>query len=125
MTNRVLAFALGIVALCSCDAPTDQSKTDSAVCTAEARPGLVLSVIDSTTGQPIASPSIVAARAGLYADTARIFVAPTYYFLYERAGTYIVTVTHSGFQPWRRDGVIVVADRCHVQTVRMTAALHP
>jgi hypothetical protein len=89
------------------------------------RPGLVLSVIDSASGDPISTPSLVIAQAGTFADTARTFVLPTYYLLYERAGTYAVTVSHAGYREWSRAGVIVAADRCHVQRLTMAARLQP
>jgi hypothetical protein len=94
-------------------------------CTVDQRPGLVLSVIDSTTGDPISTPSLVIARAGTFADTARTFVLPTYYLLYERAGTYVVTVNHAGYREWSRAGVVVAADRCHVLRLTMAARLQP
>ncbi|MEO5580406.1 MAG: PEGA domain-containing protein [Gemmatimonadaceae bacterium] len=42
---------------------------------------------------------------------------------YERAGTYTVTVTKPGYREWRRTGVQVGRDECHVITVPLTARL--
>jgi hypothetical protein len=41
----------------------------------------------------------------------------------ERAGVYSVTVEHDGYGEWRRDGVRVGSDECHVETVLLSAYL--
>jgi hypothetical protein len=123
-TRGVLIGAIAAASGCS-GTHTNQGVTNPVDCTTDSRPGLVLSAVDSATGQAITSSSLVIAQEGAFADTARIFIAPTYYFLYERAGTYVVTVAHTGYAVWRRSGVTVTADQCHVQRVTMTAALQP
>jgi hypothetical protein len=110
------------IAACSRSTP-DVAVIDPPSCTLDARAGLALTVVDSMTGQPITSPSLVIAQAATFADTGHSFNGPTYYLLFERAGTYDVTVNHSDYHIWHRTGVVVTADRCHVQRVTMTAAL--
>jgi hypothetical protein len=117
---RLVFGTLGLMALGACT-----SNTDPVICTADLRAGLVVTVLDSASGQAIASSSLVVARQGTFADTARVSSAATYGLLYERAGVYDVTVSHAGYRDWHRSGVTVPADRCHVQTVALTARLQP
>jgi hypothetical protein len=93
-------------------------------CTDEARPGLLVTVRDSTTGAP-ASDARVVARSGAMADTARFPLDGTYPLAYENAGTYEVTVEQTGYRAWRRVNVRVTRDECHVKTVSLTALLEP
>ena len=109
---------------------------DSAVgpgaCTAIALPALDVTVLDSLTEAPLASGARVIARDGAYADTSVTAPAGSsgpelavQGLAYERAGRYSVTVERAGYQPWRRDGVVVRRGSCHVETVRLTALLQP
>jgi hypothetical protein len=43
----------------------------------------------------------------------------------ERAGTYAVTVTATGYAEWTTSGVVVTADECHVIPVRLEPRLQP
>jgi hypothetical protein len=94
-------------------------------CTEEARPGLSVTVRDSLTGAAVATGVEVIAAEGAFADTARgsLLGAGVYSLVYERAGTYTVTVVHSNYQTWRQSGVQVTADECHVRTVSLLARL--
>ncbi len=102
-------------------------------CTTILKPGLVVWVRDSTTTATVLGPVQVVARAGAFADTARIFnpygtdPAPRdfnpFQLAFERPGTYDVSIQAAGYRPWTKTGVQVGADECHVQTVTLTAAL--
>jgi hypothetical protein len=96
-------------------------------CTEEARPGLSITVRDSVTGAAVASGVEVVAREGEYADTARgsLLGSGVYALVYERAGSYDVTVSHPAYQLWVRAAVRVTADECHVRTVSLLARLIP
>ncbi len=96
-------------------------------CTEEARPGLSITVRDSVTGAAVASGVEIVAREGQYADTARgsLLGSGVYALVYERAGSYDVTVSHPSYQVWARAAVRVTADECHVQTVAVVARLVP
>jgi len=111
--------AAAMVAACGGDSDPIFACTDIAV------PGLSVTVVDSASGDTLPPPSVVVAKDGAYADTAGSINAPHYSLVYERKGTYVVTVTHAGYSSWHRSGVVVTADRCHVQTVQLTAKLQP
>ena len=49
--------------------------------------------------------------------------ATVYSGVYERAGKYDIAVTHAGYRSWRRSGVRVGRDDCHVITFADTARL--
>jgi hypothetical protein len=44
---------------------------------------------------------------------------------HEHAGSYAVSVTHTGYEPWQQSGVVVGRDECHVITEALTARLRP
>ena len=99
------------------------------VCTEEARPGLMVALADSLTGDQNFTDVSVVARDGAYADSIAqpTYPAPVYGgpipLAYERKGTYTVTVRAAGYAPWVKTGVVVNGDQCHVVTVPLTARL--
>jgi len=42
-----------------------------------------------------------------------------------RPGTYEVTITKDGFEPWVRSGIEVTEGKCNVQTEQLTAEMEP
>jgi hypothetical protein len=98
--------------------------TDITVCTQEARAGITVDVRDSVTNALVGSGSIVVVREGAFVETATgTSGAGPYPLVFERAGTYTVSVTQSGYQPWTKSGVQVTKDKCHVNGVAVTARL--
>ena len=95
-------------------------------CTTEARPGLVVTVLDSVTKAQI-SGARVTARNGTTTDVVPDPWAATsaYSLAFEKPGTYEVTVEKSGYRTWVRTNVRVTEDECHVKTVSLTALLQP
>jgi hypothetical protein len=115
------AVAVAAVAVAAaCDAPFGIGRG----CDASANAGIVVAVLDSATSRPWADSVVVVATEGGYADTAR-YVGPDGRapLVYERPGTYTVTVHGRGARPWRRAGVRVRKDGCHVETAQVTAPL--
>jgi hypothetical protein len=94
-------------------------------CTEEARPGLSVTVRDSVTSATVTDGVEVVAVEGAFADTARgsLLGSGVYSLVYERAGSYEVTVTHPAYKTWRQSAVRVTADECHVRTVSLLARL--
>jgi len=119
----VLAFAACWGACAQRAGPAAES---AVVCTLEARSSFAVTVVDSTSGAPIRSGATVGVAEGPFADT---LLAPgpgaSAYSggVYERPGTYTVAVSHPDYRPWRRSGVEVTRDECHVQTQQLTARL--
>jgi hypothetical protein len=99
--------------------------TDGAGCTREARAGITVDVRDSTTNALVGRGSRIIARAGAVADTSTdtpISDGP-FSLAFEHAGTYTVSVTQAGYQPWTKGGVEVTKGTCHVNAVALTARL--
>lgn len=94
--------------------------------TADMRPGLVLVLEDSLSGQPLAGAGSMRLRVTSPAFTDSL-IAPTltagWGTAWERSGTYSVTADVDGYQPWRRDGIEVSHGICHVITRRVAAKL--
>jgi len=107
------------------------SRSTSPICTQEIRPAIAAYVKNSSTNEGTASGASLVVLDGNYKDSvaapgnrpdldnAPLFAAA------ERAGTYRVTVTKTGFAPWIQNDVRVTANECHVNTVTLTALLQP
>lgn len=94
------------------------------VCTDEARPGIMVTVRDSVTTASVSRARVVA-RTATIADTSEESPNGVYPLVYEKAGTYTVTVEQAGYRTWTRANVEVTRDECHVKTVSLTALLQP
>lgn len=114
---------MAVAVAASCILAACGSTTPGEACTEIAVPGIAVSVVDSATGDVLPPPSTVVAQDGAFSDTAEAITAPNYSLVYERKGTYLVTVTHDGYHVWQRSGVVVTSDACHVITVELTAKL--
>jgi hypothetical protein len=99
--------------------------TDASVCTLEARAGITVDVRDSVSNTPAGKGSRIIAQQGTVADTAQVtqFGDGPYGLVYERAGTYTLSVAQTGYQPWIKTGVQVTKGSCHVNGVAITARL--
>lgn len=101
---------------------------DPVVCTTEARPAIVVTVMDSVTSGAVASSDVmIIASDGVIADTARIAHVPAQPgrvgLAHERAGRYDVEARAVGYITWSQDGVRVTEDECHVRTVELVARM--
>jgi hypothetical protein len=115
----VLAACAALVLGCS-----GGSITDDVACTREARAGITVDVRDAVTNALVGQQSIIVAREAAFADTVNAGTADgPYGLVFERAGTYTLTVARAGYQTWSQTGVQVAAGRCHVTGVMVTARL--
>ena len=92
-----------------------------------AAPAIMLDVRDSITDAMAGRSALVIARDGAFADTAetaKISEGP-FGLAHHRSGTYTVTVSKAGYQPWSRSGITVSRGECTVRTVSLTARLQP
>ena len=97
---------------------------DPVLCTDEIRPALIVEVRDSVSGEFVGPGARVTAVDGSFIETVVTTSEATGYALaHERAGNYTITAEQEGYQLWRRDGVRVTRDECHVRTVYLTARL--
>lgn len=122
-------LAAAVLAL-GCGAVSDDITVDppgGIYCTYEARAGITLDVHDSATNALVGRNSKIIAREGAVADTSRFTAVSDgpYPLVYERAGTYTVTVEQAGYKLWTQAGVLVTKNGCHVNGVAVTARLQP
>jgi hypothetical protein len=109
---------------------------DPTVCTADARPGIQVALLDSISGAPVRGPVRVVVRDGSVteefdsqdvplpagADPDSVVFGPIF-MAYERPGLYEVTVEAPNYRLWQVTDLRVRADECHVQTAELTALL--
>lgn len=113
MHRSLIWMVAMVVLLGSCTDPTGVD------CTDEARPGVIVHVLDATSGVELTGASGTL-RDGEYVETLEA-VQTVLLGAFERAGTYRVEVARADYQPWFKEGVRVTRDRCHVRTVELEA----
>jgi hypothetical protein len=96
-------------------------------CSCEWVYGLHIEIRDEATGGPIGEGATVTVRDGDYEETvtAQLLPGPKVIALAagERPGTYDISVTLAGYREWRKSGVRVRANVCHVIPVSVLAEL--
>ena len=96
------------------------------LCTAQFVFGLTVTVVDQSTGDPIADEATMTLRAGSYEEIVTdSWDGSTLSGAGERPGTYTITIEHPGYTTWTRTGIEITADDCHVIPVLITAELVP
>ena len=95
-------------------------------CATEARYGLRITVRDAQTGAPAGFGARVTATSGSYGEDLAAFTdSLTFVGATERAGTYDILVSRTGYQSWTRQGVVVRPGRCHVDAQAIEARIQP
>jgi hypothetical protein len=103
--------------------------TDDLVCTTSIEPGVVVEIRDAVDANPLADHATGTVRDGTYTDALRPYASTGEGVLLsraaadERAGTYVVEVSHPGYITWEQSGVQVTENACHVDTVHLVAEL--
>ena len=96
-------------------------------CTGKRGPGILVDVRDSASGAPAAAGApITILQAGTLIETVTVpddHDSTPVGVVYERAGSYEVIVRRSGHREWRRDGIAVVQQVCHVEPVPVRVRL--
>jgi hypothetical protein len=93
-------------------------------CTTEARPALVVTVADATTGAPIEEATVTVVD-GAYVeelDPSAGFEGQ-YSAAHERAGVYDIEISSDGYATLRLEDVEVTEDSCHVRTRELEVRL--
>jgi hypothetical protein len=96
------------------------------VCQAYAAAGVNLTIVDSVSGSAVSGTGVMRLKVtdGGFVDSLRtVTLIPQWGAAFERAGTYTATVDADGYQPWRKDGIVVTRGLCHVRPVSVTARL--
>lgn len=117
MKKLLLFLALLPFAACSDDDNTEP-------CTQVYTPGLKVTVKDG--GTAVTDGITVIAVDGDYVEELTTGANMDYFQgAFEREGTYTVTVTGDGYQPYVAEPITVDADECHVITEEITVNLQP
>ena len=116
-------FTIGLaLALCSCGGDEEP------VCTASVVPALSIRVLDDATGSEAACGATATVTDGSFSQVVQAPVSGRcdegmLSAAAERAGTYAVVVSKAGYQDFVATNIIVGANRCHVETVTVTARM--
>ncbi|MFL9844085.1 carboxypeptidase-like regulatory domain-containing protein [Flavobacterium rhizosphaerae] len=117
MKKFAILFTFLAVAACSSDDDSSDNCTD--VYTA----GLIVTVQDG--GVMMTDGVTVTATDGDYIEELALQTDMKFHGAFERAGTYKVTVTAAGYQPYVSEDLMVDEDECHVITEEITVQLQP
>jgi len=117
MKKLAFLFLIALFAACS-----DDDKTEP--CTTEFVAGLRVDVLFGVT--PVGEGITVTATDGDYIEEL-VYTETTFEYegAYERPGTYTITVTGDGYQPYVSEPITVTEDACHVQTQEVSISLAP
>ena len=117
---RVIAGALVAVALGM------TSTGCGSACSADARVGLSVTVVDASTKQAICDAQVTATRSGSAAQNVPANpVAPCRYDVFESAGTWAVAASAPAHAAASKDGIVVPGDGCHAVATPVTLELAP
>ena len=115
MWTVVLLLALSILALLFARTPAN--------CTTEARAGISLRVVDSSTGAALPPGAAAAALDGHSIERLKSFGrVDNFAGLIERSGDFTLFVIHPGYKVWQAK-IHIGHNACHVIPVRLTARL--
>ena len=117
---RLLVVFVALLAA-GCDAADPSTPP---VCTAEAVAGVQVTAEDSLTSAPVTAGLEGVLTEAPYEETMLVF-DNRLIGAFERAGTYEVTVSATGYQEWTRSGVLVLEGECHVVPADIEVRLVP
>jgi len=119
--KTLLLCSLFIVLSCT------SNKIDDIPCTEEARAGLNITVKNAVSNQVLGPGITVTAKDGNYTETLEFFNAnnPVFSGAWERAGTYIVTVSGVGYVTFVSEPITIISDECHVFPQQLQVSLQP
>lgn len=116
------AALLAVLAMAACSSSTSPGVT----CTANAVPGISLTVRNAADGTPVTDSANIHISDGSYVEAyGSLGTNGVISAALERAGTYAISVRKTNFAPYDTTGVRVTRDACHVHTVQVTASLQP
>jgi hypothetical protein len=104
----------------------DDTTAEAIPCTDAIIPALKVVVTNARTGAGLSTGVAVTATDGEYiGQLSNAEMTNEFYGVDEREGTYTITVTAAGYQPYSSPAVTVTKDECHVITQTVTVALQP
>ncbi|MXN92755.1 hypothetical protein GR160_16115 [Flavobacterium sp. Sd200] len=124
MKNFFPLLAFLVLGVFACDDDDDNINTQP--CTDIVVPALKVVVVNAATQAAIGPGLTVTATDGSYIE--ELDYLPEmgeFRGVDERTGTYTITVTGAGYQPYASQPVNVTEDECHVITQTVNVALQP
>lgn len=120
---KYLLLPIMLLLFISCGDDDDGGGEEVAICTTEVRDGVVVTVLDAMTNQPLEGVTINATE-GSFMEQLRESSTGVFRGLAERAGTYSLVIEKAGYQTVI-EGVVVTQteDLCHVITENVTVTL--
>jgi hypothetical protein len=98
--------------------------SDPVICPAYIPPSVNVTVQDSVTGANVTPGATLVLREGTYVDSVQAPPVVTSMGVgVNRAGTFTLTVSQTGYQAWTKTGIKVEKGQCGVRTVDVTARL--
>ena len=118
----ILISIIFMISSCSLE---EENTADPVFCTEEARPALEITVLSSSTDEPLTEDIEVVAVDGDYEESLENYQgSSTFVGAYERDGTYTILIYKSGNISYNSiNPIIVDKDICHVITERRTIRL--
>jgi hypothetical protein len=122
-------MATRVVLLCAL--ASSGCRLGSEACDTGVEPAIDVVITDALTGAPLATDAVALVEAGTFVDSLQPHRGDGSGQLISRAstrtppGTYIVRVTHEGYEPWVLANVPVRAGNCGMETRLLTAELQP
>jgi hypothetical protein len=111
----ILLFLMSLSFACS----NDDDKVNETPCTTNVVQGLEV-LITNAQNLPVTTGIMVTASDGDYVEQLQLDPTSNVYMgAFERAGTYVITVTGVDYLPYTSESVKVEADRCHVVTQKV------
>lgn len=115
-----------LLAFLSLSCSGDDDSPGGTNCTEEARAGLMVLVKDAISGVELTEGVTVTATDGSYVEELTNFPEFSNEFTgaYERAGTYVLTVTKEGYVTHTSEPIVVGEDECHVIGEHVTVEIY-
>lgn len=130
MRNTVSRIPIAILLVAASACSHESTDPDVVVtCDASLRSGINIAVVDSLTGAGLLAGATIRAVDGPFRDSLIIAAnradlnSVALGLVWERAGTYVVSVQRVGYQTWTRSNIEVTRGTCHVLPVNLTARL--
>ncbi len=120
---KKLVIIISLIMFVACNSDDDKTE-DPIFCTEEARAGLEVTVRDGIGGAFLTEGVTVVAQDNDYKETLENFTgANNFVGAFERAGTYIITISKNGYADKTSEPIIVGEDICHVITESLEVVL--
>lgn len=131
VVSLFLLVTVGLLCGCSSDPEEDSDGGSGVLCPAWIAQGMMIEVRDAVTGLPAACGAEATAKSDAHTESLTTGVDCNTYTDWVHMsgvyhpGTYTLTITKQGYEPWILSGIEVIGGVCGVIPVRMLVDLTP